>query len=147
MITNLYARTHPRDVAGMVFVDGASEFLRATFTRAQGTEYLRRVRALLPTGTETPRYQASTDEIRAAGPVRVPAAVRTASQPWSVLAGTGLPSTWPAWQSAQDRLADLWHATHITRTRSGHVIAIERPQIVVSAIRRVLRQARARSPR
>jgi len=60
-----------------------------------------------------------------------------------MLAGTGFESTWPAWQSAQDRLTRLLHATHITNTRSGIVIAIQRPQVVISAIRRILAKSRS----
>ena len=90
-----------------------------------------------------PNYEGSTDEVLAAGGLpRVPSAVVTSSHPWSLLAGKDDVSTWSAWLEAQDRLAALLHARLITNTNSGHVIAIERPQVVVGAIRQVLKRAR-----
>lgn len=148
MITNLFARSYPSDVAGLVFVDAASPFLRSALTAAQWNQYLQAVHALRSSGIEVPNYETSTEEILAAGPLpRVAATVVTSSQPWSLLVGTGEVSTWPAWEEAQDRLAALVHATHITNTHSGHVIAIEQPQVVVGAIDQVLKEGRAPSRR
>jgi len=148
MITNLYARSYPSGVAGLVFVDAASAFLQSVLTAAQWNQYLQAVHALLPSGIEVPNYETSTKEVLAAGPLpRVPATVVTSSQPWSLLVGKGQVSTWPAWEAAQDRLAAQVHATHITNTHSGHVIAIERPQLVAGAIDQVLEEARAPSRR
>ena len=142
MITNLFARLHPSEVAGLVFVDAASEFLRSSLTAAQWNEYLQTVKALLPSGIEVPNYEASTDEVLTAGRLpRVPAAVVTSSHRWSLLAGKHDASTWSAWLEAQDRLAAVLHASRITNTDSGHVIAIERPQVVVGAIREVLNRS------
>jgi pimeloyl-ACP methyl ester carboxylesterase len=139
MIANLYARTNPTTVSGLVFVDAASEFLYDTLTPAQWTAWMQLNRTLLATPTvEVPDYQAAVDEIRAAPAMpAMPAAVLTADKPWNLpLGSAGL--TWPAWTAAQDRLASLLNATHITHTNSSHPINIEQPRTVIDAIHNVV---------
>ena len=146
MIANLYARTNPAAVAGLVFVDAASEFLKDTLTPAQWTAWmqLNQTTATSPT-VEIPDYQAAVDEIGAAPALpSVPAAVLTADHPWNLPLGDAGP-TWPAWTAAQDRLASLLHATHITHTDSGHPINIDQPQVVTDAIHNIVTTARQSS--
>ncbi len=52
--------------------------------------------------------------------------------------GAGGPETWPAWRTAQDRLAKLLNAKHVSDTNSGHAIQMEQPKLVIDAIRQVL---------
>jgi hypothetical protein len=68
--------------------------------------------------------------------------VLTSDQPWDLQVGNS-GSTWPAWLAAQDRLAGALQARHVTDTRSGHGIAVERPELVSAAIRDVVEAARA----
>ena len=146
MIANLYARTNPTTVAGLVFVDAASEFLHDTLTPGQWTAWmqLNHSAAVTPT-VEVPDYQAAVDEIRAAPPLPdVPAIVLTADQPWNLPLGEAGP-TWPAWTAAQDRLASLLHATHITHTDSGHPINSDQPALVTDAIHDIVDTARQNS--
>jgi pimeloyl-ACP methyl ester carboxylesterase len=56
--------------------------------------------------------------------------------------GAGGPETWPAWLRAQDQLARLLGARHITDTNSGHFIQGEQPQLVIEAIREIVDAAR-----
>lgn len=143
MLVNLFARSAGADVAGLVFVDGASDFLEQTLTPAQWTAWMRAVAVsgASPDG-EVPDYEAAVAEIRAAPALPVvPAAVLTADQPWNLPLGDQPPS-WPAWTAAQDRLTGLLHATHHTDTASGHPINLQNPQVVVNAIRDVVDTAR-----
>jgi pimeloyl-ACP methyl ester carboxylesterase len=142
MISNLFARTNPRAVAGLVFSDGASEFLKDALTSDQWNAWMHVIETSTPPGREAPDYESSVTELRAApSPPIVPAIVLTADKPWNLpLGGTG--ATWPAWLSAQDRLAALLHARHITDTASGHGIAVENPRVVVKAIRDIVRAVR-----
>jgi pimeloyl-ACP methyl ester carboxylesterase len=144
MIVMLFARTDFPQVAGLVSVDGASQFLRDTLTPDQWSDWMHKIDAMDPsTGREVPNYDASIDEIRAAPPMPhvLPAAVLTSSKPWDLQVGNS-GSTWPAWLTAQDRLAGELHASHITDTNSGHGISLEQPQLVANAIRDVVDRAR-----
>ena len=133
MIVNLFARTDPTDVAGLVFVDGASDFFEQTLAPQQWAAWMQLIKST-PPGREAPDYESSVAQIRAAGPMPVvPAVVITAGQPWNLPVGP----TWPAWTAAQDRLAELLHAAHVTAAGSGHGIAVEQPEVVVNAIRAV----------
>jgi pimeloyl-ACP methyl ester carboxylesterase len=144
MIVNLFARDHPAQVAGIVFVDGASEFLKETLTPRQWAAWRQATLGLLTSapGTEVPDYEASVAEIRAAAAIpAVPAVVLTSDQPWNLSVGEA-GSTWRAWTTAQDRLARLLHAEHVTTTDSGHPINVEQPRVVAAAIHDVVRAAR-----
>jgi pimeloyl-ACP methyl ester carboxylesterase len=143
MIVNAFARSNPTDVAGLVFVDGASEFLKETLTPQQWTAWTRAVEtSAVSPGGEVPDYEAAVAEIRASAPMPdVPAVVVTAGKPWNLPVGDAGP-TWPAWTAAQDRLAGLLHATHLTGTDSGHAVNIEQPAVVVGAVREVVDAAR-----
>ncbi|MDP9319165.1 MAG: alpha/beta hydrolase [Actinomycetota bacterium] len=141
MIIKLYASTYPDDVAGLVFVDGASDLLKVTFTPAQWTGWMQMTSAV-PEDLEAPDYEPSVQEILAADPApTVPAVVLTAEVPWDLKVGEG--STWPAWLQAQDRLATELGAKHITDTNSGHPIALEQPQLVIDSIRQVVEEVRS----
>ncbi|THA87094.1 alpha/beta hydrolase [Streptomyces sp. A0592] len=144
MITALAARTGDPRVAGLVTVDGASTHLRDTLTPAQWSDWMRTIDATKgPEGLEVPDYPASVAEIRRAPPLSrpLPAAVLSSDEPWDLRVGRG-GSTWPAWSAAQRRLAAELHARHVTDTRSGHGIAVERPRTVSDAVRDVVDRVR-----
>ncbi|MGV1036359.1 MAG: alpha/beta fold hydrolase [Candidatus Nanopelagicales bacterium] len=144
MIVALYARTYFPQVSGLVTVDGASEFLKRTFTPAQWSDWMGKIEKMKSgKGIEVPDYESSIDEIRAAPPMPhvVPAAVLSSDHPWDLEVGNS-GSTWPAWLAAQNRLSAKLHARHITDTDSGHGISVEQPQLVASAIREVVDRAR-----
>jgi hypothetical protein len=52
--------------------------------------------------------------------------------------GAGGPETWPAWRTAQDHLAKLLNAKHVSDTNSGYAIQMEQPRLVIDAIRGVV---------
>jgi pimeloyl-ACP methyl ester carboxylesterase len=148
MIAKLYASTYPNDVSGIVFVDAASEFLKTTLTPAQWAGWMQTIKTMAASrDLEVPDYDPSVKEIHAASPVpSVAAVVLTSDKPWDLQVGDS-GSTWSAWLAAQDRLATLLNAKHITNTNSGHPIGIEQPQLVVEAIREVLDATRSSKPK
>ena len=162
LIARLYAATYPDDVAGMVLVDAASEFLQD----AETTEQWRIQRALMRVDAfqipesvaeypdiETWDIDATFAELRAAPPLRpMPLVVLSADEQLgplfpAMIASGALPAgtppdfgiTFDAAQSrAQARLAQLVPgAVHITATNSGHNIHLTQPQLVVDAVRSV----------
>lgn len=150
MIAKLYAGTYPNDVAGLVFVDGASEFLKTTLTASQWSDWMNKVKTMLAAkNAEVPNYEPSVQEVLA-HPIAqtLPAVVLSSDKPWDLQVGDS-GSTWSAWLEAQNRLAAQLDAAHISNTDSGHAIALEQPQLVVEAIRKVVeavRSAKTASP-
>lgn len=146
MITRLYARTWPDEVAGLVFVDGASEFFQETLTPEQWTDWMRLIRNSKSGDNEIPDYESSIAQISSAPPARqVPSVVLTADKPWDLQVGaTG--STFPAWLASQDLLSAHLGARHITQTNSGHGIAVEQPRVVVDAIQDIVNHIRNLNP-
>ena len=59
--------------------------------------------------------------------------------------GAGGAETWLAWLTAQDRLAKLLSAEHVSGTNSGHAIQMEEPQLVIDAIHQVVDAVRSGS--
>ena len=137
LIGYLFASDYPDDVSGLVLIDPGSEFLQTELTTEQWATFVRAAKQLGdPEDLEAADYESSFDALRAAPPVgAIPAVVLTSDKPFDFGAGEG---TWPAWLAAQDRLATLLGAKHITGTNSGHYIAGEQPQLVIDAIRQVV---------
>jgi pimeloyl-ACP methyl ester carboxylesterase len=143
MIANLFARTHPNQVAGLVFVDGASEHLETTLTPNQWADWMDKAKGRLAVkDAEVPDYVPSVQQLRERPvPENIPTVVLTSDKPWDLQVGdTG--STWSAWLEAQDLLTEQFNATHISKTNSGHGIAVEQPQLVVEAIRQAVEESR-----
>lgn len=143
MIAQLFARTHPKQASGIVLVDSASAFLKSTFTSAQWAAWMASI-ASAPTapGAEVPVYEPSLTELQSAGGMpHIPAVVLSSDQPWDLRVTPG-ESTWPAWLAAQDALARSLHATHVSKTDSGHGIAVEQPTLVADAIRNIVERVR-----
>jgi pimeloyl-ACP methyl ester carboxylesterase len=141
LIARLFASRYPNAVAGLVLVDPGSEFLKTSLTPAQWAKFVGAAKNLgEPRDLEVADYEPSVAALRAAPPVRaIPAVVLTSEKPFDF--GVGGAATWPAWQAAQDRVAMLLNARHITRTNSGHFIQGEQPQLVIKEIRQVVEAA------
>ncbi len=140
LIAQFLTRAHPDDVHGLVLVDAASEFLEATLTPEQWTDWTQKA-ATAPAGMEAPDYPRSVAQISAlprAGQVR--SVVLSSDQPWTLQVNGG--STWSAWLDAQRLLAQSLGAQLIADTHSGHPIANEQPRLVTDTIRRIVAQAR-----
>ncbi|MDQ2859986.1 MAG: alpha/beta hydrolase [Pseudomonadota bacterium] len=165
LIAKLYARTYPREAAGLVLVDALSEGLREAETPKQwATQRVlmegdtRASLALYP-ALERIDPDRSFDQVLAAPPLKpLPLVVLSADRPWgpqvpALIANGTLPADVPAdfgyvtdaaQKKAQDRLAALVPgARHITHTASGHEIHKEQPALVTAAIVDVVGAVRA----
>ena len=141
LIAVRYAQEHPDDVAGLVLVDPSSVQLRDELTPEQWQSTLDLVDSLVDgSDVEVPDY-AGTVDVVASGPAvpRVPAVVMTSDKPFDFAAGD---APWSTWLTAHDRLAEALGARHVTDTDSGHLIMVEQPELVTSAVRDVLARSR-----
>ena len=145
LIARLFASTYPDEVAGLVLVDPASEFLKTSLTPEQWATYIKATKKLIESkGLEAPDHVRTLDLLHGTPGVHpMPIVVLTSDKRFDF--GAGGPETWGAWRSAHDRLAKLLNAKHISDTHSGHAIQMEQPQVVVDAIREVVEAVRSGS--
>jgi pimeloyl-ACP methyl ester carboxylesterase len=164
LIVRLYASTYPKEVAGLVLVDGLSEGLQDAETPEQWAIQRKLIEgdvresvALYP-ALERIDVDRSCDQIRAAPALHpMPIVVLSADRPWGpqvppMIAAGRLAADIPpdfgyvtdvAQKKAQERLAKLVpNEKHITNTNSGHEIHKEQPQLVIDAIREVVEAVR-----
>ena len=147
-LTRLYAGTYPRQVAGYVSVDAASEII-----------YERGYLGLLPEEASNPPgaefrivpFAAELGRARVERPLQpMPMIVLEHSRDRQRVPNPlGWPPDYPideferVWQAAQDDLATLLpHTLHWIATRSGHYIQVFQPDLVIRAIRRVVDELR-----
>lgn len=144
MIAQLYAKEHPHTTRGIVLVDSASIYLKDTLTPGQWTGWMATIaeaHAKAPS-SESPDYESSLRELQAGGPMpHIPAAVISSDRPWDLGVTPG-ESTWPAWLAAQTQLAHSLNASQISKTKSGHGVAVEQPTLVAAAIRGIVERGR-----
>jgi pimeloyl-ACP methyl ester carboxylesterase len=143
----LYASTYPEDVSSLVLLDSGSEFLQDTLTPEQWATFVREAKKLgEPKTLEAADYQPSVRALRAAPPVgKIPAVVLSAEKCRFTFPGEDTAeaeATCSAWLAAQDQLATILNAKHITDTNSGHFIQGEQPQLVIDSVREVVGAAR-----
>ncbi|MEU7824809.1 alpha/beta hydrolase [Catellatospora sp. NPDC049133] len=155
-LSQLYARTHPDQVRGLVLVDAGSPAHRA----AQSPQLFDKSRyPTIPPGT-APGYRTEAydlgavyDQIEAAAPLRpMPVVVLSSSD-------LDLPDPMPspytpgertdvdrAWREGQDALAAaIPGAQHVTVPDTSHYVQNQRPDAVIEAVREVV--TRVASPR
>lgn len=145
LIARLFASTYPDAVVGLVLVDPASEFLKNSLTPAQWETYIKATKKLIESNDlEAPDHERSLDLLHGTPRIRtIPVVVLTSDKRFDF--GAGGEETWSAWRNAQDRLAKLLNAKHVSDTSSGHTIQMEQPQLVVDAIRQVVEAVRSGS--
>jgi pimeloyl-ACP methyl ester carboxylesterase len=143
LIARLFASTYPDEVAGLVLVDSASEFLKSSLTPAQWTRYIEATKKLIePDGLEAPDHARTLALLHSSPGVRqIPVIVLTSDKRFEF--GAGGAETWLAWLTAQNRLAKLLNAKHVSDTNSGHAIQMEQPQLVIDAIQQVVDAVRS----
>ena len=96
MVVNLFARSNPTKVSGLVFVDGASDCFKDALTSDQWTGWMQLIDTSTAPGRDAPDYESSVDEIRAASPFpAVTAVVLTVDKPWNMPLG----DTGPTWSA------------------------------------------------
>ncbi len=142
----LYARTYPGEVAGVVFVDSR----HADFTRqcqvadAGSCTPPALLSALLPKGPkrEMASVEQTMDQVLNAGPFpNVPLVVLTRGEP--LLGGDRF---YDVWLETQNSLASLSSGSaHTVCKRCGHYVHKDNPKLVIDAIGSVIEQARRSS--
>ena len=152
LIARIFASEHGDEVAGLVLEDSLSEGLYDHLTAEQ-----RAVFEKINGAPESYDNVKSFEQVRAAPPVRtMPVVVLTAGMPQltaEVIASGELPpevtpafadALWAAQMQAQNALAALFpDGKHILVRNSTHYIHIDRPKVVIDAIRDVVDAVRA----
>ena len=135
LIARLFASTYPDEVSGLVLVDAASEFLKSSLTAAQWATYIEATKKLIESnGLEAPEHARTLGLLHGSPQIpAMPVVVLTSDKRFDF--GAGGAETWPAWRTAQDHLAKVLNAKHVSDTNSGHAIQMEQPQLVIDAIR------------
>ena len=147
LIALLYARLHPKQIAGLVMVDAASNAIRQVADAEHLAAWDAGHRVSRPEAPEAVEAMDAFDRIEAAPPLpERPAIVLSADKPWPSPASGAQTGgiTFAEWLAAQDVLAASLHASHIVETRSGHFLYFYQPQLVVDAIRKVVDVIRLR---
>jgi pimeloyl-ACP methyl ester carboxylesterase len=147
LIARLYASTYPDEVAGLVLLDAGSEFLQDKLTPEQWERFVQASKELgEPKELEAVDYPSSVEALRLAPRVgEIPAVVLSADKCWFTFPGDDAAeaeATCSAWLAAQDQLATVLNAKHITDTNSGHFIQGEQPKLVIHSVRKVVVAAR-----
>lgn len=151
----LYALNHPRSVAGIVFVDALPPRLRNQMTPSFRKAYFELNAQPLPDihyeELETMDFNASMDQVqRALARTTLPAipiVVLTKDRPFD-LAGRRVPAGFgekldAAWRRAQRQLAASIAHVPLTVVKTSHDVSIERPDVVIDAIRHVVEAVRS----
>jgi pimeloyl-ACP methyl ester carboxylesterase len=158
----MYASTYPRDVSGLVLVDGESEFLQTAMTPANFAVLLQTIRLddekRIAQWKDVERQDPATvfDQVRAApAPPAMPVVVLSGDTFDPNAFRARMPADAPAdypdvfWRAqlaSQDRLARSFPcAWHISHTNSDHNIQNNQPKLVSDAIRNVVAQVRQHS--
>jgi hypothetical protein len=158
LISRLYASTYPRQVAGLVLVDAANEFVRDVSTPEQFAAIAAPALEPVP-GFDPPAelfdVARSDDQMvraKAARPLRptMPLVVLSRGLDDDVppeAVAQGYPDTITLarlWNTAQDLLgAIVPYARHVIARRSHHYIQTAQPKLVIDSVRRELRMLRA----
>jgi pimeloyl-ACP methyl ester carboxylesterase len=149
LIARLFASTYPDEMSGLVLIDSASEFLKESLAPVQWATYINATKKLIePNDLEAPDHERTLELLHGTPRVRaMPVIVLSSDKRFDF--GAGGTGTWQAWLTAQDRLAKLLNAKHVSDTKSGHAIQMEQPTVVINAIREVVTTVRSgsRSPK
>jgi pimeloyl-ACP methyl ester carboxylesterase len=155
MVTRLYAQIHPKQTAGLVFVDAFGTNMRPFFGK-DWTSYLELLNhpgTALDTerGFETIDVDGAIEAVTRAQPMpEVPLAVLSKTKPFALPPGSRkslLTSLERAWPKAQQTLVELEPQTpHFLATGSDHYVQIRDPDLTISAIRLVVGRVNSGSP-
>ena len=152
----LYALNHPSSVAGIVFVDALPPQLRNQMTPSLWKTYSELNAQPLPgldyKELETMDFSASIDQVqRALARTTLPAipiVVLTKDRPFDLEVLAGVPAGFgeqldAAWRRAQQQLAASIAHVPLTVVETSHNVSVERPDVVIDAIRRVVEAVRS----
>jgi pimeloyl-ACP methyl ester carboxylesterase len=153
----LYALNYPRSVAGIVFVDALPPELRNQMAASLWKTYSELIPQPVPglhyKDLETMDFSVSIDQVqRALAQTTLPAipiVVLTKDKPFDLMWWRGVvPAGFgekldAAWRRAQQQLAASIAHVPLTVVETSHNVSIERPEIVIDAIHRVVEAVRS----
>jgi pimeloyl-ACP methyl ester carboxylesterase len=146
MTMRLYASRYPREVAGVVSVDGANELqYERTLALAPPDERERLLRRGRGGNREGIDIWASVAQMRAAPPPPISLVVLTAGRPQIPRPGSAIDSVQldRMKREVQEELASrVPGSRHVIAQQSGHAIHQDEPDLVVDAIRTVVDEVR-----
>lgn len=145
LFANLYARTYPDEVAGVVFVDASHPDQEDWWHKHLPVQsFIANVIAKETFNYELFDFDVVAEDVKAAGPFPdVPVAVITAGKRWIL----DTKSWRRQWMVFQQELAALSpQGTQVVASESGHAIQIDQPQIVIDAIRDILERIKRGVP-
>jgi pimeloyl-ACP methyl ester carboxylesterase len=143
LVLDLLARTHPDLVAGIVMVDGLSEFLPTLGSPAQNAAFERDVMTPPEPGGEGIFVDDAFARIKAAPPLpRVPAIVLSADKYPPPEAVTPDNYTLAQIHQANDMLAAALGTTNVVANGSGHNMMLYQPKFVADNIIDIVDQVR-----
>jgi pimeloyl-ACP methyl ester carboxylesterase len=140
-ICELYARTHPGNVGGLVMVDAGSSYIEEAVTASKLAVWDQTNRLTSPAQPEGVELLDTFAKLDAAPPLRkIPVVVLSADKPVraDLLPAPDASVTFADWTNAQNLLASALNAEHVTATNSDHNIYLYSPQLVITAIRNVV---------
>lgn len=144
-IAELYARTYPEEVGGLVMVDAGSSYIARAVSAAKLDVWDRTNRVAAP-GQESVELADGVAKLDAAPPLHpIPSIVLTADKPLRAdlqPVDADASVTFDDWLAAQDLMARGLAAKHVTETNSGHHIYLYSPRLVIKAIRDVVADVR-----
>ncbi|MCU0606390.1 MAG: alpha/beta hydrolase [Candidatus Edwardsbacteria bacterium] len=137
LFANLFARTYPAEVAGVVFVDASHPDQEDWWHKHLPVQsFIANVLAKETFNYEFFDFEVVAEDIRAAGPFPdVPVAVITAGKRW-VLDTRSWREQWMVFQ--QELAALSPRGTQVVAENSGHVIQLQQPELIIDAIRQVV---------
>jgi pimeloyl-ACP methyl ester carboxylesterase len=142
----LFASRHPDEVAGLVLVDGTPEDypgIAAVLRSRDEREKLTTSLGMASTAyrSELESMTTSANLVRTSQAPDVPVIVLTAAR------GDGTPILRALWIELQKRMAGTFaNVRQVVAEQSGHYIQFDQPELVTSAIRAVVDEARAAHP-
>jgi len=148
-IATLYARLYPDSVAGLVMVDAATERLEESMSYANLSGWDKQNRAASKQVQEQIQIIDAIERIQAAPPMpKVPTIILSADKPYRFdllppEAQNATFLTFSDWLASQDLMASALGGEHIKKTNSGHHIYLYSPQLVIDAIRAVVKEVRS----
>jgi pimeloyl-ACP methyl ester carboxylesterase len=141
MFTNLFARTYPNEVVGVVFVDASHPDQEEWWHKHRPIEtMIRNEIAKAQYEWEVFAFEKVADDIREAGPFpNVPVVVITAGKRW-IFDTDAWREQWIRFQEDLSKLSP--QGRQVIATESGHFIQGEQPAIVIDAIKEIVNQER-----
>ncbi len=141
LFANLYARTYPDEVAGVVFVDASHPGQENWWHKHLPVQsFIANVIAVKTFNYELFDFDVVADDIKAAGPFPdVPVAVITAGKRW-ILDTKSWREQWMVFQ--QDLAALSPQGTQVVADKSGHVVQLQQPEVIIDAIRQIVEGCR-----